>query len=182
MSCPLSLPALGTRPAPLLVPLATSPCPGQCLTQRLFPGFPGARAGGLSCCCFLLGAHGERQQPEDAAVAGHEVTQKGRAQNTPKSRARCAPVVQPVPAEEPSNPQERQRRPPGAMAEAGAGGRACGQAASHAVAQVFRRPQPRGTALNTTQSQVMCVCVCVWCVCVCVCWGSSKPRGAESYC
>ena len=117
-------PALGTHPAPLLVPLVTPPCPGRSLAQCLFPGFPGARAGGLTCHCFLLGAQGERQQPEDATVAGHEVTQKGRAQNTPKGRVRCAPVVQPVPAEEPTNPQARQRQPPGAVAEAGSGGRA----------------------------------------------------------
>lgn len=63
---------------------------------------------GLSFFVFFLGAEGKWQQPEDVAVAGHKVTQKGKPQNIPKGRIRRAPMVQPAPAEEPIPHQERQ--------------------------------------------------------------------------
>lgn len=63
--------------------------------------------GDLSFFVFFLGARGKWQQPEDVAVANQKAAQKGRSQNTPKDRVRHAPLVQPVPEEEPIHHQER---------------------------------------------------------------------------
>lgn len=82
-------------------------------------------------------------------MASHEVTQKGRPRDTPEGQVRHTPVVQPVPAEEPAARQERWCRPAGAMAEAGKGGGARGQAASQSVGSV-----------PDTDTRV-CVCGCV---------------------
>lgn len=94
-------------------------------------------------------------------MAGHKVPQKGRAQNAPKGRVRCAPVVQPVPAKEPTPHQERKCRTPGAMAEAGEGGGARSQAASQPVTPDFQRLRPWFAALNFVADTR---CLCYTCV------------------
>ncbi|XP_058442206.1 abasic site processing protein HMCES isoform X2 [Marmota monax] len=79
------------------------------------------------------GTQGKWQQPDDDAVAGHQVPQKGGTQVTPKGPVRCSAVDQPVPAEESTPRQESGPRPPRPMAETGQGG-AGGQASSLLIA------------------------------------------------
>lgn len=119
--------------------------------------------GSLSLFVFFLGSQGKWQQPEDVAVAGHKITQKGMPQNTPKGRVRCAPVVHPVPAEEAIPHQERWHWTPGAMAEAREGGGTSGQTTSQPVMQDFQRPRSWFPVLNTALGNRCLHCVLMDC-------------------